>query len=330
MGLEFCMRRNKNAILSMLFAAADAVGFLHRRRIFDASGFIPNLEPAYGLYGAEAGGDTATGAGGADTLQGDGGNNPPPVPTVPKSEADRAFQARDAAKKALKGAVAMLGYDPAHTKFVETGDSENPWRVEVDGEDVTEEFKGKKKQSKNQGAEALAAAEKTYKTRLTNQAAEYTKREAALIRLIDQMAVLTPLRAAFAANDGVDSGGAAGEYTDLVEISRKSLRTEIARDDEGNISLDEDGNATVTVTPLNADGTPMIDAATGKPVPINEFVKRFLDKRPTFKRNRRPGGAGAGGNGHGAPGGRPGNLASGAKAAGFGMFGLPAPGAGGG
>lgn len=325
------MRRNKMAICFMLSAAAEAVGFplFSRRRLFDASGFIPSTEPAYGLYGAEGGGDTAAGGGGADTLQGNE-NDPPPVPTVPKSEADRAFQARDAAKKSLKGAVSLLGYDPAHTKFFETGDAENPWRVEVDGEDVTEEFKGKKKANKQQGADALAAAEKTYKTRLTNQAAEYTKRETALIRLIDQMAVLTPLRAAFAANDGVDSGGAAGEYTDLVEISRKSLRTEIARDDEGNISLDEDGNATVTVTPLNADGTPMIDTATGKPVPINEFGKRFLDKRPTFKRNRRPGGAGAGGNGHGATGGRPGNLASGAKAAGFGMFGLPAPGAGGG
>jgi hypothetical protein len=316
------MRRTRNAIFSMLVSAVDAVAAF-RLAPFDPLGFNPR---GLGLYGAEAGADTTQGGGGADTTGGGEQDDPPPVPMVPKSEATAAFQARDAAKKALKATVALLGYDPQHTKVVETGDADNPWRVELDGEDITEEFKGKKRPAKSQTGDELKAAEAKYKSRLAAVGAEYSKREAGLIRIIDQLAVLTPLRAACAANDALDSGGQAGEYADVVELARKSLRTEVSRDDEGQIVLDDAGNPTITVTPMNADGTPMVETTTGKPVAIGEFVKRFLDKRPAFKRNKRPGGPGAGGNGHGLPGGRPGNLASGAKAAGFGLFGMAAPG----
>jgi hypothetical protein len=313
----------KRGIYSMIGAAAEAAA----ATLFAPFDWTASGPGGYGRYAKDEN-DTTGGGGGNDTVTGGGGgdDDPPPVPTVPKSEADKAFRARDEAKKSFKAMIALLGYDPQHTKLTETGDPDNPYKVEVDGEDVTEELKGKRKGKKDNSADELTKAEQKYKNRLAAANEAATKRESGLIRIIDQLAVLSPLRAALQANDAVDSGGPAGEYTDVVELARKSLRTTVNRDDDGQIALDDEGNAAVTVTPMNPDGTPMVDAA-GKAVSINEFVKKFLEKRPVFKKNRRPGGPGAGAS-HVPAGGRA-SVTSGAREAGFSLFGLKPPGSNG-
>lgn len=328
------MRHTRNAIALMLAMAADAVfGQTRALRLkpFDPTGFNSVGFSGFGNY-AKDGEDTTAGGGGGDTVTGDdgddGGGDPPPA-MVPKTEAERAFRARDEAKRQHKAFMAMLGLDPKHTKLEPTDDPDCPYRVITDGEDVTDEITGKKKSRRsNNVPDEVRAVEQRYNRRMAEVTAENKKRENALITVIDELSALTPLRSSFAASGAIDSGGKPGEYTDVIELARKWVRTEIERDDEGEIVLDSAGRPKITVTPLNADGTPMVDKASGQPVSLDEFAKRFLEKRPAFKKNSRPGGAGAGGNN--APAGRSGasDIKSAARAAGLGLFGLSANGNG--
>ena len=319
------MRRNRYAN-SFLFAAADAVA-KSRLAPFDPLWFVPSGYGRYGegedTTGGGGGNDTVAGGGNNDDGGGNGGGNPPPAND--RNSPQAAFRARDLAKRQTRTLLTMLGYDPKHVKIIpnDDGDEDNPFRFEMDGEDITDQIRAKSK--KKSGSQSdTSEIERKYQSRMANAAQAATKRETALINALESVAVLAPLRAAFAANNAVDSGGNAGEYTDLVELSRRYLRTEVARDDDGTIELDADGKITLSIVPLNNDGTPMVEANSQRPVSIEKFVKTFLDKRPAFKKAQKAAGPGAGGHGTNA-GGRMasnGDAIAAAAAAGAALFGL--------
>lgn len=333
------MRLTKSALI-MLGIAADAV----------VGGRGRHYNPMLGIFGPALGfyGETVAGGGGADTLAGGGGGGGAGTPEmVPKDEANRAFKARDAFKAQVRGLVRLAGWsedEAKHVKVVATEDADNPFRLELDGEDITAEFKARAKRKKARAGAAGAAGgtaddddddpasvDRRIQQRVASVREAATVRENALLKIVEELAVITPLRQAFAAEGAVDSGGEPGEYADQVALARQSLRVEVQRDSDGLIAVDETtARAKYTVTPLNPDATPMLN--NGQPVGVRDFVKKFLEKRPAMKASGRPGGPGAGGVG-GGPGGRTapaqGSLLAGARSAGSGMFGLPAPGANG-
>lgn len=266
------------------------------------------------------GNDTTAGGGGNDTTVGGGGND-----VVSRVELTKATAARDAAKKSFRAMASLMGFEPGQTKILGAGTDEDPYRLEVDGEDKTEEIRlklvGQAPSKKNK-----ADAEAEFQRRLKKQTDAAALSVGGLSKAVEELAMLAPLRAAFASVNAVDSGGGAGEYADLVTLARPFIRVEIVRDDDGQLELDDSGKAKIRVTPLDEAGKPLLDAAQN-PVTLAKFAEAFVAKRKNFQGAKRQSGPGAGGygggNGNGG-GGRSNQLdpLTAASNAGRAMFGL--------
>lgn len=283
-----------------------------------------------GSNGGGAGNGNA-GGGGAD-----GGGTEPD--TVPRADAQRAYQARDAYKRQIRGLMTVLGFsdeDARHVRIEGEGTEEKPYRVTLDGEDITAQFKprGRRRQRNaadgggnngDDGDNSGGEAEARYTRRVAAMREAEQARTSALLAEISELAALAPLRAAFAAENAVDSGGEAGEFADLVRLAREQFRVDVARDDNGEIVV-ENGRIKKSVVFLNADGTPLL--VNGKAAGARDFAKAFLDARKAFRKNgRMPGPVG-----DTAPAGTvvDGNsLRAGARAAAGAMFGMKPQGQG--
>jgi hypothetical protein len=285
--------------------------------------------------GAGGGGAGAGGAGGgaAGGGAGGGGDDPPPANTVEKAEFDRVVAQRNANRSHFKGLLGVLGYDPKHTRIYGAGSDDDPYRIEVDGEDVTEEVRAKmapddpnKPKPGDKKKPDDKATNDRWKNRLTEAETRHKAQESGLTALVDDLAVVSQLRAACVAEGAIDSGGEPGTYADVIALARPFIKTEYVRDEDGNLELDANKRAQLKVTPLKLDGSgePWLDQ-NQKPVPMRKFLAEFLSKRPNFKLNRRPGGPGAGGTGDNIRGGSgnttPGDLVAAGRAAGQSLFG---------
>jgi hypothetical protein len=315
-GFKFYRIGRRNRAYRMARAISGGLGLLASPRTFGVYFAPPAPNPGQGGGGggggAGGGGSGGAGGGGAGgSGGGDGGDDPPPD-VVPRSELVKATQRRDAAKAQLRGMLNILGYDPAHTRIEQTDDEDNPFRILADGEDVTDEVRRRMSgQTRGGGsggddppnpptgkvAQAVRQAEQKMQRRIDAANELRGKNEGGLIKALEVLAVVTPLRAAFARLNAVDSGGEAGEYRDAVELAMRSVRAQVKRDpDTHEIELDAQGNAVVEITPLKADGNPLTDNQ-GKTVTLAAFAESWLKTRPNFQKNAARPGPGAGGHG---------------------------------
>jgi hypothetical protein len=304
-----------------MFQTESASTFLHRQ-----AQAVLNRAPLrpYGLLSGggicyspdgEAGSPAGSGESAATQTADD---KPAPNPDlIPKSEAAKAFKARDAAKAQAARAEAVnralagkLGIDLDELEIADTGDEKNP--VDIKGQPLDEltstlsaarqqKLEGQKKAGKWEDREnelnakhqkAIQKLSTESENRLKDLDAKATKRAAALESWIKETSVIGPIRQACAAEGAIDSDGD-GSYRDIVKLIQDRVKAETKIDEES-------GKATVEVTPLAEDGTPMLDAK-GNPASVQKMVGDFLDKRKHFRKsNYLPGpGAGSNGNGHG-------------------------------
>jgi hypothetical protein len=219
-----------------------------------------------------------------------------------------------------------LGIDPTSTvKITETGDEENPFKVEVDGEDRTADIRGAiagQAAKKTGGGKKLEDAENARK-KAEKLAGTAGKNAAALQKRLEAAEIVSPLRAAFAAVGAVDSGGEPGTFADLIALARPFVRAQFASDeDTGLFATDDSGAAKVSVYFVDEKGEKVTDAQ-GAPITAAKWVEKFLEKRPAFKaggKARGPGAGGYGTGGSGAAGG--GNAADYGRTAGAALFGV--------
>jgi hypothetical protein len=118
------------------------------------------------------------------------------------------------------------------------------------------------------------------------------KRVAARDALLMKLAVDGPLTAALL-NAGVYKEAVA----DARKLARDSVRVKLVEPD------DAEAEPLVEIIPLDGDGNPMNDDATGRPIGLDVFAKKFLAARPHLRDAAFRGGPGANGHGRGTVGG---------------------------
>lgn len=252
-----------------------------------------------------------------------GGATPPPVTPppnpdlIPRAEARAAFAARDAAKAEVRALATAFGLDPDVVKIVKTEDAENPYKLEGDGVDETLQAiaaarQGKRSKSKWEDEEKVLTTKFT--RQLQTAAQKHQQERAELEALIRSELTVPALRAAFAQEGAIDHDGK-GSYADLIELTKGRVKVEIVADEAT-------GKFRASVTPLNADGTPLLDPKTQEPVGLRQLAANFLGERPHMRAANFRRGPGAGGRGAGAANaGGSGDRAVGGEAAAAYLFG---------
>ena len=304
-------RRRTRLDLSGMFGTTDAVATMGRlfgmhHNVDAGAGSSAGGNGDSGTAGSGSGaggqnkgkGGTPAGQGGDD---GDDDADDDTKPVLSKAEKAKIVAARDRAKAETRAIADALGLT---TSWVD--DDENPGKKKlvVDGLDSL-----KKLRDDAENADESALKKKgdwdTRKAQLVTQHKAQTqamkdaaaKREAGLTGLLSNLAKAEPLRAALAAEGAVDEfeddANKRGQYADLLKLIGDRVQAQV--------DVDEDtGSASLTVQVLDEDGEPLLDGK-GKPVPIRDFVRGWLDGRKHYRKaNFRPG-SGAGG--HGGAGG---------------------------
>lgn len=220
---------------------------------------------------------------------------PTPNPDlIPRAEAKAAFAARDAAKAEARAFASAFGLDPDAVKVVKTDDPENPYKLEGDGVDealqaLAAAKAGKQKKVKWEDEEKALTGKFT--KQLQTAAQKHQQERTELESLLRSELTVPALRAAFAQEGAIDHDGK-GSYADLIELTKGRVKVDIAPDEAGKFK--------VTITPLNADGTPLLDPKTQEPVGLRQLAANFLAERPHMRSANFRRGPGAGGRGAGA------------------------------
>lgn len=253
--------------------------------------------PLIGLRWLNAEGDN--GGGGTEEKKGD---EKPKEDLIPRTEADRAFKARDEAKRQAKLLATKLGIDPDEIKLVPTGDKNNPFELEAPGLDeiaktLEESRKQKRSATKWEDRERELQDAHQEATRKLND--RHNAKVESLEAWIKEHAVIQPLRQAAAEAKVIDpfSGDPerAGRYDDVIELLAPRVRVETEYDeDTGTLKA-------VNVKPLSEDKKMvMVDAKTSKPVTHRQLMEDFLKTRQHMRQSQYRNGPGAGGYGNGS------------------------------
>jgi len=218
------------------------------------------------------------------------GTPPPPTKkTYTKVEFDHATSERDRERKLRRKVLQILGVD-ADDLDIEWGEDGEP--VITGLEDLQSKLTAGV--SATDPAAQEAARKKIVKP-LEKQIAALTNENKALRQLVEDVAIVQPLREAARLEQAVDDDG--GQFTDLVELLRKRFRPVIVVDQATQ-------RATCEIQTLDAEGKELHDA-DGDPLKPRDVVKGFLDAKPKYRSaSYRPGpgagGAGSNGNAGGA------------------------------
>lgn len=279
----------------LIFGHRNHVSRRHRRLDVPSLGIaFENGDGAGGGGGGNGGsgngggsnGGAGAGSGGGNS--GGGGSN---------AEVQRIARERDRIKTQANLLAQTLGIDPADIQLVETGDGENPWRIEAPGlADIAEVVKSKRKPPKWEDRERELNT--AHQRRVREMSESHTGEVSSRDEFIRELAVIAQVRSACAAEKAVDPDSS-GDYGDLVSLIAPRIRTTIERNKET-------GKLAVVISPTNDDGTPMLDAK-GNAVTVRQFVAAFLQKRPHFKQASFRSGPGAGGAGAGGGQAKPGS-----------------------
>jgi hypothetical protein len=242
--------------------------------------------------GAGGAGVTNGGAGGATAGEGDKGaangaaaGNAGGDEMIPRSEAKKAFKDRDKAKAGIKLFADVLGIDADDVEIVETGDKEKPYELKVPGLDDLKTTLAESRKTKKAGSKEL---EEQYQEKARKLTKKHADKVGAYEVFLTQLAAVDPIRAA-----AVKANAIPDAIDDIVKLLAARVRVETEIDDDTN-------KLSVKVTPLDEDGTVMLDGTTQKPASIDALVKSYLDKRPHFRKASAHNGPGAGGQGNGS------------------------------
>jgi hypothetical protein len=269
----------------------------------------PNLD-RFGLFGLFAmrkhfippkpGEDTAAGGGGDDTVAGGGGDDPDPgdddtAGRLSRAESSRIIRDRDDNKQALRAIAEGLGLG---VKWEPDPDKPGHRRPIIDGLDDLKEYRQAQRDDR-EGRFRKAGQWDKFKAELVQdhqnqtQALEtrHAKRLTGRDGLIAKLAVDGPLKAAL-----LEAGCMPSAVDAAAKLSREALKTEILEGDDGE-------SVTLKITPLDAEGKPMLDGTSGKVADLKKFATKFLHDQPYFRDARHRPGPGASGYGSASHGG---------------------------
>jgi hypothetical protein len=221
---------------------------------------------------------------GGDGQGGQGGD------TVPKAEAQRLQKERDQLRQGLRFLASQFGLDPDAFQVKPTGNADQPVAIEADGLDellqtvaaARSASRGKAKWEDRE-AELNSAHQRQVKKVAEAKDLQIAARDA----WVREHAVISPIRAACLAENAIDSDN--GTFDDVVALLAPRIGVSADVDENG-------GRLKVKVSPLNEDGTPMLDGK-GEPATVRQLVASFLNKRPHLKKPGFRPGPGVGGNG---------------------------------
>jgi hypothetical protein len=235
--------------------------------------------------GGEGGGANGSAAGDKGAGANDAGRNAGNDDMVPRSEAKKAFKDRDKAKAGVKLFATVLGIDPDDVEITETGDKDNPFELNVPGLDDIKTLVAESKKGKKTAAKDL---EQQYQEKAGKLTKKHNEKVGAYESYIKQIAAVDPIR-----NAAVKANALPEAIDDIVSLLSSRVRVETEIEDETN-------KLTVKVTPMEEDGTVLLDSSTQKTASIDALVKSYLDKRPHFRKASAHNGPGAGGQGNGS------------------------------
>jgi hypothetical protein len=281
------MQRNKRSRNLVLAAAIGATLLPY--------GKLPGFALAFTPDGNE--GDTTPGSGGDDTVAGDGGaprlTGPKPKRTYTETEFVGVVRQRDRSKEAFKALLRSLGRDPEAVEIVETGDPDEPFRVEGEEIDELRELASKAagEAATPKSAEAKRRIEEQRRKRIVGPVQRKldaaNRRNAALVSWIQENAVAAPLRLACRDEEIVDDDD--GQFADVVELLSKRFVVRVDLDED-----DPTSDVVVTLDTVDGEGQP-IRGADGEPLTPREMVADLAKKKPKFRKSGFRPGTGAGG-----------------------------------
>lgn len=269
-------------------ASLNFVSPLHRRSTFF---FFPD-----GEGGGTAGGSGDGGAAGAGESGGgdDGATKPPkkaPPDTVPRSEAQKAFKARDRAKAGIAQFAQTFGIEPDEVQIEDTGDADNPFKLTFPGMEELKTQLADVRKAKKDGARKAGAWEEretelnaAHQRKVKGLTDKADRRIAARDSWIRERAVESVLRDAATRAKVLPEG-----IADAVKLASDRVKFESADDEES-----DDPHIKVNVSMLDADGTPML--VKGEPATVDQLMAEVLKARPYLVQAQYRNGPGAGDN----------------------------------
>lgn len=240
-----------------------------------------------GSGGAGAGGDTTPGGAGGDTLQGGAGGG---APRRTPGEIAAIAKQRDKAKGAYRATLRALGIDPDEVEIVETGDPNDPYRI--NGlEDVAEIVRASRDTAgagDDDGGRPKDQKEIARRKRLTAPLEKRIKglerEKTALIKFIRDNFVRTEIRSAARELHAVDDDG--GAFADIVDLTEKRFKIDVEIDDDSH-------EARAMITTLDDLGEPATDDL-GNALSPKAIVADLLKRKPKFRESNFVPGSGAG------------------------------------
>lgn len=216
---------------------------------------------------------------------------------IPKSEADKAFKARDKAKAQAMATVGLfaqaMGIDPDEVRIEETGDKDNPYKLvgpNLEELSATLAEARKTKAGKGKWEDREKELVETHGRKVATLTKNHQRELSARDAWIEQQAVIDPIRSACVAEKAIDDDE--GQFSDIVALLRPRVRVERSVDEES-------GNLNLKITVLGDDGKPMLDGK-GNAATVRQLVADLLSKRPKYRQAQYRSGPGAGGNGSGS------------------------------
>lgn len=212
----------------------------------------------------------------------------PDADLISRAEANKAFKERDKAKALFRTALEAIGVDTDSLEVEETGDKEHPYKIKSLDEVaqlVSEARKNKRSGAKweDREKELAGAYQKQAEKLATGHKTQLSSRD----EFIRQLTVSDALRseaAKFVLPDAID---------DVVRLLESRIKVELVEDEETK-------KLSVKRTPLNEDGTIMLDPTTQKNATLESLMKAYVDKRPHLRSTNYRNGPGAGGHAKGA------------------------------